>query len=167
MVKVEIDPQRLLEQLKAEHRVLRWEPLAPDSPKKASDGAYVGNRSSMEYLHAHWALPDAFDPSDAGSGPKGRVLELLGRLTYRVLGRYLREERELLGHMVRVNQSLERRCDELALRCQELSQAMIDRQVAEAANQVKLALWLNLDPPDVAASDAPTRPPDTVAPSIA
>ena len=59
-----------------------------------------------------------------GQGPVG----LFGRLTFRVLGRYLREERELLAHMVRVNEALERRCDELTLRCQQLNQDMIDRQ---------------------------------------
>jgi hypothetical protein len=47
-----------------------------------------------------------------------------------------------------VNQALERRCDDLSLRCQQLNQDMIDRQAAEAANQAKLALWLHLELPN-------------------
>jgi hypothetical protein len=105
------------------------------------------NRDSLEYLHRHWTLPDQFEPGDAGFGPKGRVLGLFGRLTFRVLGRYLREERELLGHIVRVNEGLEQRCDELMRRNQQLSKDLVDRQVAEARNQAKLAVWLHLDPP--------------------
>jgi hypothetical protein len=72
-------------------------------------------------------------------------------MTFKVLGPYLREERELLAHLVRFNDALERRCNELSVRCQELNQDMADRQVAEAENQAKLALWLHLDPPPRAA----------------
>jgi hypothetical protein len=64
-----------------------------------------------------------------------------------VLGTYLREERALLSHLVRVNEALEQRCDELTLRCEQLNQDMVDRQAAEAENQAKLALWLHLDSP--------------------
>jgi hypothetical protein len=140
-----IDPEEFLQQLKEEHRNLRWEPLPPHSIR--SPGSDQGrNRRSLDYLHAHWALPDSPDAGAMGGGLRGRALSLFGRLTFRVLGRYLRDERELLAHMVRVNQALELRCDDLTLRCQQLNQDMIDRQVAEAANQAKLALWLHLDP---------------------
>ena len=64
-----------------------------------------------------------------------------------MLGTYLREERALLSHLVRVNEALEQRCDELTLRCEQLNQDMVDRQAAEAENQAKLALWLHLDSP--------------------
>lgn len=141
-----IDPEELLERLKEEHRVLQWEPL-PAEGVRSSNTDQTRNRNSLDYLHAHWALPDTFDPADVGGGLRGRILSLLGRLTFQVLGRYLREERELLAHMVRVNQALERRCDDLTLRCQQLNQDMIDRQAAEAANQAKLALWLHLELP--------------------
>lgn len=146
-----IDPEEFLEQLKSEHRVLRWEPLEPTvRPPTTRD--QVRSRSSLEYLHAHWVLPDSFDPADAGGGIRGRIVGFFGRLTFRVLGRYLTSERELLSRMVQVNQALERRCDELTLRCQQLGQDMVDRQVAEAANQAKLAAWLHLQPPASTAS---------------
>jgi hypothetical protein len=51
-----------------------------------------------------------------------------------------------------VNEALERRCDELTLRCQQLNQDFLDRQVAEARNLAELALWLHLEPPAVAAA---------------
>ncbi len=54
---------------------------------------------------------------------------------FRALARYLHEERELLGHLVRMNDALARRCDELA-------RTVADRQVADAENQAHLAAWL-------------------------
>jgi hypothetical protein len=149
-----LDPQEFLEHLKAQHEVLRWEPLPPDDPARVKTTDQARTRSSLEYLHRHWTLPDAFDPADAGGGPRGKVVGLFGRLTFRVLGRYLREERDLLAHVVRVNEALERRCDELSLRCQQLGDDMLRRQAAEASNQAKLALWLHLEPPVV---DSPDR----------
>lgn len=148
-----LDPQEFLEHLKAQHRVFYWEPLPPDDPRQIKEAERTRIRSSLEYLHHHWALPDAFNPSDAGKGVRGKLVGLFGRLTYRVLGRYLREERDLLAHLVRVNEALEQRCDELSIRCRQLGDDMLLRQAAEARNQAELALWLHLDPPPSATSD--------------
>ncbi len=155
MEQSEFDPVEVLKQLKAEHRVLPWEPLPPDKMRRSVDGGQARNRAALEYLHHHWALPDNFDPASAGAGPRGKVIGLFGRLTYRVLGPYFREERALLSHLVRVNEGLEKRCDELTLRCEQLNQDMVDRQADEAENQAKLALWLNLEPPAGGAGPAP------------
>jgi hypothetical protein len=149
-----LDPEEFLERLKAEHHVLRWEPLPPDQVRRDTNKQQVRNREDLEYLHRHWALPDNFDPADAGGGLRGKVVAILGRLVFRVLGRYLREERELISHLVQVNEALERRCDELTLRCEQLNQDMVSRQVSEAANQAKLAAWLHLEPPSAAKNDA-------------
>ncbi len=148
-----IDPEEFLEQLKAEHQVLRWEPLPPDQVNRDKRNQQVRNRESLEYLHRHWALPDEFDPKDGGGGIRGKVVDIFGRLTFRVLSRYLQEERELLSHLVRVNEALEQRSDELTVRCQQLNEDMVSRQVAEAGNQAKLAAWLHLDPPPTSPRD--------------
>jgi hypothetical protein len=142
----EFDPVEVLKQLKAEHRVLPWEPLPPDK-MRTIDAGQARNRAALEYLHHHWTLPDSYDPATAGGGVKGKVIGAVGRLTFRVLGPYLHAERELLSHLVRVNEGLEKRCDELTLRCEQLNQDMVDRQADEAENQAKLALWLSLEPP--------------------
>jgi hypothetical protein len=142
----EFDPVEVLKQLKAEHRVLPWEPLPPDK-MRTIDAGQARNRAALEYLHHHWTLPDSYDPAAGGGGVKGKVIGAVGRLTFRVLGPYLHAERELLSHLVRVNEGLEKRCDELTLRCEQLNQDMVDRQADEAENQAKLALWLSLDPP--------------------
>jgi hypothetical protein len=141
-----LDPRELLERLRSEHETLQWEPLAPDEARHTKDGPN-SERSSLDYLHRHWALPDHFDPAEAGAGIRGRIVMLFGRLTYRVLGSYLRQERDLLAHMVQVNEALERRCDELTLRCRQLGEDFTDRQVAESRNLTELALWLNLAHP--------------------
>ncbi len=147
-----LDPREFLEHLKTQHRVFFWEPLPPDDPAQFKELERTRIRASLEYLHHHWALPDSFHPGDAGTGIRGRVVGFFGRLTFRVLGRYLREERDLLAHLVRVSEALEQRCDELSARCRQLNDDMLSRQSAEARNQAKLALWLHLDPPPVVPS---------------
>jgi len=140
-----LDPEAFLEAMKSDRQVLHWEPLPPADVSRRSESSQVRSRALLEYLHRNWVLPDSFDSADAGAGLKGTVVTVFGRLTFRVLGRYLEQERDLLAHMVRVNEALEQRCDELTLRCQQLNQDMIDRQVDEARNQAKLAVWLHLD----------------------
>jgi hypothetical protein len=142
-----LDPKEFLERLKEDHQVLRWEPLPPAQPNPSSGGEQSRSGGSLDYLHKHWALPDSFQAADAGGGVKGRLVGLFGRLTYRVLGRYFREERELLGHVVRISEALERRCDALTLRVQEMNLEMVRRQVAEAENQALLAAWLHAESP--------------------
>jgi len=143
----DLDPEVILERLRADQHILQWQPLPPDPRNGPRGGEQARNRGSLEYLHRNWALPDQFEPAVAGGGLRGRVIGLFGRLTYRVLGPYLRQERELLAHVVRVNEALEQRCDELTLRCQQLNQDFLDRQVAESRNLTELALWLHLDHP--------------------
>lgn len=142
-----LDPRDFLEQLKAERQIFTWEPLPPEEPPIFKEAERSRVRSSLEYLHRHWALPDAFDPEEAGGGVRGKLVGLFGRLTYRVLGRYLREERDLLAHLVRVNEALEQRCNELSVGLRQLHDDVLRRQAAEASNQAKLALWLHLSPP--------------------
>ena len=142
-----LEPEDILDRMKGQHQVLRWAPLPPDEVRRAKQFDHSRGKPSLDYLHQHWAIPDHFDPATAGGGTKGRILGLFGRLTYRVLGPYFRDERGLLSHLVRVNEALEQRCDDLNQRLQQLSDDMVDRQVAEAKNQAELALWLHLELP--------------------
>jgi hypothetical protein len=151
-----LDPRQVLERLRADHQALRWGPLPPEEPRGTGGDRAPLDRSSLDYLHQNWALADASAPTAPDSGFRGWASTLFGRLTYRVLGPYLRREQEFLAQAVQVIDDLDRRCNELAQRCQELSDAVIDRQVAEAENQAKLALWLHLDPPATATPAAPT-----------
>ena len=148
-----VDPEEYLQRLRAEHRVLRWAPLPPSDTRRTIRNDQALNKNSLDYLHQHWALPDSFDASQAGGGTRGKIVGLFGRLTYRVLGPYFREERGLLAHLVRVNEALEKRCVDLTLFCEQLSQDMIDRQVAEAENQTRLAILLDVQSPAVDRSD--------------
>jgi hypothetical protein len=151
-----LDPKKLLEQLQAEHEVLRWAPLPPQEVRTGGDEQANRDGASLEYLHHHWALADAFEPTPFDSGLRKRFEALVGRLTYKVLGPYFRQERVLLSHAVQVIDDLDQRCTNLDHRLRQLTDEVIDRQVAEAENQAKLALWLHLDPP--AATRAPGRP---------
>jgi hypothetical protein len=129
-----LDARELIERVKAENRAARWMPLPPsDLPASRTP---MREEESLYYLHRHWILPDRPDPADSGAGIKGRVVHLFGRLTFAVLAPYLRQERELVARMVRMNDALARRYDDLA-------QAMVQRQLDEAENDAKLAAWLN------------------------
>ena len=140
-----LDPKDLLDRLRSEHQVLQWQPIPPDEMRTPT-GEGRPDRSSLEYLHGHWALRDEYDPNDAGGGLRSRLVTVFGRLTFRVLRSYLQDERQLLSHVVRTNEALAQRCEELSVRVDQLSKDMIDRQVAEAENQTRLALWLDLAP---------------------
>ncbi len=153
MARAPVDPNQLLSQLHAEHQVLRWGPLPPQEHPETEGHLRPTDRTSLDYLHQHWALADSYEA--AAAGLRGKVIALFGRLTFKVLGPYLRQERELLSRAVRVIDDLDQQCGELADRYRELSDAVIDRQVSEAENQAKLALWLHLDPPNAVSGNAP------------
>jgi hypothetical protein len=143
-----LDPEELLRRLRAEHRVLTWEPLPPDQPASFAERDWPATAGPLGYVHGHWELPNTFDTGavegGARRGIKHRMVSLFGRLTFRALGGYLREERELLAQMVQLQDALTRRCDELAFRCAQLDQKIVDRQVAESADFARLAVWLDL-----------------------
>ena len=147
MERAAMDPKKLLEQLRTEHEVLAWEPLPPMEVVNAGSVSEVRNRASLDYLHQHWALADSFEPSSDKAGLRAKLVSLVGRCTYKLLGNYLQEEQALLSQAVQVIDDLDQRCTELSIRLKELSNDVIDRQVAEAENQAKLALWLHLAPP--------------------
>jgi len=127
-----LDPRGFLERLQGEHQTLRWSPLPPEFPEQWRQVPLAGSES-LRYLHEHWVLTDA--PAGSGGGVRGRLASVAGRVVFRALARYLQDERELLGHLVRMNDALARRCDELA-------RTVADRQVADAENQAHLAAWL-------------------------
>ena len=136
------DPAELLTQLRADRRQMAWEPLAPERRRQFHSDDLPRTKEALDHLHRHWVLPDS-PSSDRGSGARGLVMHVVGRLVFRVLGPYLREEREFLSHLVRLNDALVKECDELARRCQELADRAVDRQLAEAANLTELAAWID------------------------
>jgi len=154
-----IDPEELLQRIRTEHRSLRWAPLPPDPVRPGGTGEQVRSQESLDYLHKNWVLPTGIDELGR-PGLRGKVIGRLGGFVYSVLGPYFRAERDLLAHMVRVNDALEKRCDELTNRVLELRHQVADRQVSEARNQTELAVWLHQALPDrdgpVDAGEPPT-----------
>ena len=109
-----VDSRELLQRIAARKGNEEWTPLPPDDltdslPPMQTDAVVTA-------LHDRWILPDRLSPGDAGRGWKRTILTPVGRLVFRVLAPYLRAERELLGQLVRSNDALARRCDELAAR---------------------------------------------------
>jgi hypothetical protein len=129
-----VDTTELVEQITAKSMSPEWFPLPPAEELENFRQSPVRSEESLDYLHRN-SLPHSPDSQEAGGGIKGRIIRRFGRLTFRVLGPYLREERELLANLVMTNDALARRCDELA-------KVVADRQVAEAENGAKLAVVL-------------------------
>jgi len=129
-----LDARELIERVRQDNRAERWLPLPPTG--LPGSHTPMQDDESLYYMHRHWMLPDRLDPAVIGGGIKGRVSRLFGRLAFRVLAPYLNEEREFLARVVRTNDALAHRCDELA-------NAMLQRQFAEAKNDAKLAAWLH------------------------
>ncbi len=127
-----LDPRELLERLRNEHRTLRWEPLLPSDALLRWQQRPMRDEESLAFLHHNWLLPDKFAPHQAGGGARERIARRFRGLVFRALQPYFHAERELVANLVRMNDSLAKRCDELA-------QVITERQVADAENQARLA----------------------------
>ncbi len=137
MARPTVDPEAVLASRRAEGRLLSWEPVPPDDLAIETGDASGRSRSALEYLHHHWVLPDHADGT-VGGGVRGRVVAAVGRLTFRILGPYLHQEREVLGHLVRTVDALQQQCDELAEQQRQLTRYLGERQA--------LAAWLEQAP---------------------
>ena len=155
MGKPALDTEELLERLRAEHRLLWWEPLPPDTARSETRTDQARSPESLAFVNANWQLPDGFEPTHGRRGLRGRVISAIGRITYSVLRPYFKAERDLLAHVVHINNALEARCDELTLRCDQLNHDMLARQAAEARNLSKLAVILHLIQPVADDAGAP------------
>ena len=131
-----VDPRDILDRINEEHDSLRWEPLAPSSALDRWRQWPVKDDEALDFLHRNWTLPDQFATTSPMRGLRGRVLKLFARMTFRVLAPYLVAERELLANMVRLHDALAKRCD-------DISDEVARREVAEASNQAELAAWLH------------------------
>lgn len=138
-----VDPRELLERLRRQHDTLRWEPLLPSDDLYRLQERPMREEASLAYLHRNWSLPDSFSARTSGGGMKDRIARRLGGLVFRTMGSYLHAERELIANLVRMN-------DALAIRCDELTNVVAERQRADAENQAKLAalVYTSIDRPD-------------------
>jgi hypothetical protein len=131
----DVNARDILEQLTVHHSPLRWSPIGPADQLTTWDEKPVGSEPSLQYLHEHYQLPNRVEELGIGQGVSGRLGRLFARLSLRVMRRRLEHEQDLLAHFVQITQILARRVD-------ELSTVVAAHQVAEAANQARLAGWL-------------------------
>lgn len=109
-----------------------WAPYVPGPLPSGPHPERVHNHPDLGFLHAHWLLPV---PGTQGRGWR----RLVARLAMAVLGPYFAAESELIGAMVRVDDALAARCDELAAEIDVLRRELDRRQVERAANEAQLA----------------------------
>lgn len=132
MGQTSLDPREVLERLRSEHRTLRWEPQLPSDALFRLQDRPMREEDSLRYLHHHWLLPDTYSPAQNGRGIKARMARRFGSLVFRAMKPYLHAEREVVANLVRISDSLAKRCDDLA-------QVVTARQISDAESQARLA----------------------------
>jgi hypothetical protein len=125
----------VLEQLTKYHAPLRWAPLAPSDTLEHLGQHPVRAEDALAALHANRTLPGV-DEAGAGGRIRGRLLRRFAHRTDRVMRSRMRQEQDLLSHLIHMTETL-------AVRCDDLSTALAAHQVQEAANQAQLAGWLD------------------------
>jgi hypothetical protein len=125
----------VLEQLTQYHPPLHWAPLPPLESLEGWSQHPVRSEEPLAYLHANRTLP-AIGQTAAGRGLRGRFLRRLSHRMERVLMPRMQQEQDLLSHLIHMTETLAARCD-------ELTTALAAQQVREAANQARLAGWLD------------------------
>ena len=125
----------VLEQLTQYHPPLHWAPLPPPEALERWNQRPLRAEESLAFLHAQRTLP-AIGQAAAGRGLRGRLLRRLSHRMERILMPRMQQEQDLLSHLIHMTETLATRCD-------ELTNALAAQQVLEAANQARLAGWLD------------------------
>ncbi len=124
--------EELVERLSARADDPAWSslPVFPPLPRMG-DATRLHQHAGLAYAHAHWALPDHYvaDPSRVHGWRRlaRRAKRAAASVVFRALRRYLHEERELLGHLVRLNDAMAARCDALSDAYDRLAEELDDR----------------------------------------
>ncbi|MGA2522201.1 MAG: hypothetical protein ABSG81_15450 [Acidimicrobiales bacterium] len=134
-VAVEVD--EFVRRVKARADRGAWAPPVPEPLTRDIDDGRVQDHPGLDYAHRHWALPG--QGGEAGRGLTARLRGRLGRVVFGAMADYLSQERELLSHVVQLNDALAKRCDELASAHRALLQELDARFAEIAAGQEHLA----------------------------
>lgn len=101
--------------------------VIPDLPP--SD--HIQHRAELAYLNRHWLWETGHEPPPTeglGRILLGRLKARLARFMWNLLERHLRAEREFIENLVRFNNDLAKRCDQLSDEIRMVTQA--EREVA-------------------------------------
>jgi hypothetical protein len=101
--------------------------VLPDLPP--SD--HLQHRAELAHLNRHWCWESRYEPPRTGGLGGvlfGRMKARLARFVWNVLDRHLRAEREFIENLVRLNNELAKRCDQLSDEIRAVARA--ERQVA-------------------------------------
>jgi hypothetical protein len=131
----------LVQQVKERADRLAWAPPVHEPLERSLKRRRLQDHPGLDYAHQHWTLPNSY--VEAGHGPKAWVRRVFGRLVFHVIGHYLRDERELFGNLLRLNDDLAKRCDELAEALRNLLEELDGRFAQAATSQEKLATMLD------------------------
>ncbi len=133
-----------------------WAP-SPTEPLPRPDPADpLRAHAGLSYAHQHWALPDspladspladsppADSPPARATGLRGRLRALVAAQVFGSLNSYLRQERELIGNLVRLNDSMAQRCDDLTEEVEALRAELDRRAVVRANDDAQIAGMLD------------------------
>jgi hypothetical protein len=101
--------------------------VIPDLPP--SD--HIQHRAELAHLNRYWSWEFGYEPPRGGGLAGilfGRLKARLARFVWNVLERHLRAERDFMENLVRFNNELAKRCDQLSDEIRMVTQA--ERDVA-------------------------------------
>jgi hypothetical protein len=101
--------------------------VIPDLPP--SD--HIQHRAELAHLNRHWLWETGYEPprtEGLGRALLGRLKARLARFVWNLLERHLRAEREFNENLVRFNNELAKRCDQLSDEIRMVTQA--EREIA-------------------------------------
>jgi hypothetical protein len=133
----ELRADELVAELRDKADQLAWMPQTIKSLSNTEMSGELASSADLEYLHHHWQLSAAaVGPS---KGLRGRLRRIAARVVFGVLRESMAEERELRAHLVRLNDALATRCDELTDAYERLLVEIDDRYREVASGLVEVA----------------------------
>ena len=140
MGSTDIDAFQLVREIRDSHRSVRWTPPIQGRLDSALNDSLIQAHPGLDFLHRNWALPRT---SSLSSGSiRSRLNKLVSRFVFTAMSGYLSHEQDLLSNVVRLNDALAKRCDELARAHNHLVDQLNHRSQVWTKSQSELALQL-------------------------
>ncbi len=135
---IDLAAQQLIDQMRTATSTMKWIPehFGPLS----NDLSYVKiqGHPGLDYAHHNWSLPRGAQ-SGSRKSARSMIRRVIDRAVFGSLVRYLNHEQELIANLVRLNDALAKRSDELADAHNRLIAQLDERTVRLSANQAQLA----------------------------
>jgi hypothetical protein len=125
-----VDARKLVAEMSAEARADE-DPMARVAMTELPPSDHLLHRPELAHLNRHWSWSVSYAPPRTGglaASLFGRLKVRLARFVWNVLEHYLRDERDFAENLVRFQNDLARRCDQLSDEIRSVARAQ--REIA-------------------------------------